>query len=583
MEEFHVIPYLREILIILVSAGILVPLFNRFKLSPVLGYLAVGFIVGPFGLGAIATSSDNILHYLTIGSASDVSVLAEFGIVFLMFMIGLELSPQRLWAMRRMVFGLGTLQVVISTCVIGGAMAFFFGKSLGAAVVVGTAMALSSTAIVMQILTDRHLIATPVGRGSFSILLFQDIAVVPILILIGLLGGGTTAGAGMIILLALVKAIAAIVFVMGLGPLLMRPIYRLAGSSKSAEPFMAITFLTVILAAVITGIAGLSMALGAFLGGLLLAETQYRHAIEVYIEPFKGLLLGLFFMTVGMGIDPGIIRVEAVWILGAVIGLVLVKAAIVSGLGILFGLSRGVAVEMGLLLSQAGEFAFVLIGTATVAKVISAPLGQFLLVVASLSMVVTPFVALLAGRIGPWIDGRKPGVLPPDAPESIPEMQGHILIAGFGRVGKAVATILQAESIPYLALDTDAESIAEQRKLGHPVIYGDALRGDLLKHCHPEQAKAVLVTMADTKVAVQVIKALRHKWPDVPIFSRARDLKAAKELRKAGATIMVAETIEASLQLASSLLRGIGTHEDMVSRRMALSREYAMNRIQEQD
>ena len=579
MEELHAIPYLKEIMIILIAAGILVPLFNRFKLSPVLGYLAVGFIVGPFGLGAFS-SEYNFLGYLTISNPSDVSHLAEFGIVFLMFMIGLELSPRRLWAMRRMVFGLGMLQVVLSICVIVAAAVLLFNKNIAAAVVIGSCMALSSTAIVMQILTDRHLITTPVGRACFSILLFQDIAVVPILILIGLLGAGASGGIGVTILLALGKGIAAIIALLLIGHFLLRPIFRLAGSAKGAEPFMAVTFLTVIVAATVTGQAGLSMALGAFLGGLLLAETEYRHSIEVYIEPFKGLLLGLFFMTVGMGIDPGVIRLDASWIVFSVIGLIALKAAIIAGLGRLFGLSRGTAVEAGLLLGQAGEFAFVIIGTAIATKIVTMPFGQFLMVVTGMSMVVTPLVALLAKKVGPMLDRRKSDLLP-DAPEAIPEMHGHILIAGFGRVGRAVAGVLEAETIPYLALDTSTEIITQQRKAGQSIIYGDASRHDFLKHCHPEHARGMLITMGDTRSAAKIIENVRRHWPDLPVFTRARDLVAAKELHQAGSTVVVAETIEASLQLASSLLRGIGSKEEIVLRRLELSRQYAMSRIHE--
>lgn len=583
MEELHAIPYLREIIIVLIAAGILVPLFNRFKLSPVLGYLAVGFIVGPYGLGEISTGSDHFLHYMTIDNPKDVAHLAEFGIVFLMFMIGLELSPKRLWSMRKMVFGLGTLQVFVTSFLIASAAYFFFDKTMGVAIVVGACVALSSTAIVMQIMADRRLIATPVGRATFSILLFQDIAVVPMLILIGLLGAGAASGGiGLTVLIALGKAIGAILVLVVLGHYLLRPIFRLAGSAKGAEPFMAVTFLTVIVAAAVTGQAGLSMALGAFLGGLLLAETEYRHAIEVYIEPFKGLLLGLFFMSVGMGIDPGVIRVDAIWIVVCVIGMFALKTLIITGLGMMFGLTRGTAVETGLLLGQAGEFAFVIISTALAADVITNSAGQFLLVVAGMSMVMTPLVAMFAKNVGPWLDKCDKDSLMMDEPESIPEMQGHVIIAGFGRVGKAVSSILEAEGIPYLALDTDPNIITQQRAAGEPIIYGDALNGDMIKHCHPELALAVLVTMGSTKVSEPVVKNIRQHWPDLPIFARARDIKAARELNKVGSTVVVAETIEASLQLASSLLRGIGSSEDVIMRRLQLSREYTMNRITEE-
>lgn len=581
MEHHVAIPYLGEILTILLAAGILVPLFNRIRVSPVLGYLIVGFLVGPFGLVDWFGHSP-MLDFMTINDASDVAHMAEFGIVFLMFLIGLELSPQRLWAMRKMVFGLGALQVLLCIGAIAALATYYLDKSWGSAAIIGGALALSSTAIVMQILNDRHLISTPIGRSCFSILLFQDIAVVPILIIIGLVGlSGGDSSVGEVILLALAKAVAAIVLLVLVGHYLLRPIFRLAGSAKGAEPFMAVTLLTVIVAAAVTGQAGLSMALGAFLGGLLLAETEYRHAIEVYIEPFKGLLLGVFFMTVGMGIDPGMIRIEAQWIALSVVGLIALKATIIACLARAFGLTRGAAIEVGLLLGQAGEFAFVIIGAATAVNLIAIPNGQFLLLVAGLSMVVTPFVAIAADRLRHWLDD--PGIIAqmPYAQEAVPYMQNHILIAGFGRVGKAVGTILQDEGVSFLAVETDASIVTQHRDAGLPVIYGNASNPNFFEHCHPETSQAVLITMAETAVAEEIVRNIRGYWPDLPIYVRARDLKAAKQLRKAGATFVVAETIEASLQLASSLLSGIGTEADIVDRRMELSREYAFNRIHE--
>ncbi len=585
MEHHVAIPYLGEILTILLAAGILVPLFNRFRVSPVLGYLAVGFIFGPFGISDWFGKEIETLEYLTISNPRDVAHLAEMGIVFLMFMIGLELSPQRLWAMRKMVFGLGALQVALCSAVIGIISFFFFGNSIIASFIIGGALALSSTAIVMQILNDRHLISTPLGRSSFSILLFQDIAVVPLLIVIGLMGmsSGAEHGYAEVIGTSLIKAGVAIGILLLLGHFLLRPIFRLAGSAKGAEPFMAVTLLTVIVAAAVTAEAGLSMALGALVGGLLLAETEYRHAIEVYIEPFKGLLLGLFFMTVGMGIDPGQIVLGAKWIALSVIGLILLKTVIIGGLAKLFGLHRGAAIETGMLLSQSGEFAFVIVGAAMAVDLIPDAAGQSLLLVTSMSMVVTPFVAMGAERIRHWLDDPKLIAQMSEAEEAIPVMHNHVLIAGFGRVGKAVASILQDEGVSFLAIETNAEIMTRNRDAGQPVIYGDALNGNFLEHCHPETAQAMLITMADAEIAAQIIKNVRAYWPDLPIYARARDLKAAKQLRKAGSSFVVAETIEASLQLASSLLVGIGSEEDVVRRRMELSREYAFNRIHEGD
>lgn len=581
--EVHGIPFLGQILTVLIAAGVLVPLFNRLRISPVLGYLAAGFLVGPFGVIAWMETPPVWLSFLSITHVSDVAHLAEFGIVFLMFMIGLELSPQRLWAMRKLVFGLGALQVSCSIAALASACYFLLKMDMVTSLVIGGALALSSTAIVMQILADKHLVSTPMGRGAFSILLFQDIAVVPILIAIGLAGiGGETGGVVEAVGLALVKAVVAILLLLLVGHFLLRPVFRLAGSAKGAEPFMAVTLLTVIAASAVTGEAGLSMALGAFVGGLLLAETEYRHAIEVYIEPFKGLLLGVFFMSVGMAIDPHLVRLDAQWIALSVLGVIAVKATIIAVLGRFFGMIRGDAVEAGFLLSQGGEFAFVIVGAATTAGLIGAEAAQFLLLVAGLSMVVTPLLSFVGQRLGQKLDARHLPTPAQDMAEEIPHMRNHVIIAGFGRVGKAVGMILEAEAVPYLAVEPNAQIVEDHHGTNLPVIYGNALNGNFLVHCHPESAQAVLITMADEQIAAHIIKNIRHHWPDLPIYTRARDLKAARKLKKAGSSVVVAETIEASMQLASSLLLGLGSEEEVVRRRMELTREYALNRIREE-
>ena len=324
MDEHSGIPYLREAVIFLVAAGAVVPVFHRLRISPVLGYLIVGGIIGPFGLG-LWIGDMPVLSYAVIHDIEGVQALAELGVVFLLFMIGLELSLDRLWAMRRLVFGLGSLQILVTGTVIG-ALAWAFGNPPAVAIVLGACLALSSTAIVMQLLMQSHRLGTPLGRSSFAILLMQDLAVVPILFVVGILGAGTDGFPAVALFLALAKAVLAIGLIYVAGRLALRPALHVVAQTRSPEMFTAAILLTVIGISAITGLAGLSMATGAFLAGLLLAETEYRHEIEVDIEPFKGLMLGLFFMSVGMGIDWRVIAAEPLWILASVGGLFAVKA-----------------------------------------------------------------------------------------------------------------------------------------------------------------------------------------------------------------------------------------------------------------
>lgn len=401
MEHADQIPYFREIVIFLAAAGIIVPVFHRLKLSPVLGFLTIGILIGPYGL-ALFADRVSWLAYITIGDIEGVRLLAEFGVIFLLFMIGLDLSLKRLWQMKRMVFGFGLAQVLVSAVVIG-AIALAFGNAPPAAIILGACLALSSTAIVMQLLIEAHRTATPVGRASFAVLLMQDLAVVPILFLVGVLAA-TAKGAdegSLLLQLGQTLATAAITIavIVVAGRRLLSPLYRSVGAAKSPELFMALTLLVVIAMAAATGAAGLSMALGAFLAGLLLAESEYRHAVEVSIEPFKGLLLGLFFMSVGMGIDIRIALDDGIWIIASVIGLFALKSIIAGTLALLFGVARPAALEAGLLLGQGGEFAFVVVGLASGLGLLPPDVSQFMLLVVSLSMLATPFIAQYGRRL----------------------------------------------------------------------------------------------------------------------------------------------------------------------------------------
>lgn len=569
MEGTHTIPYLQEIVMILLSVGIIVPLLARLKIPTVLGYLGVGFIAGPYGLGSLDVPW---IATIAINDPARIAPLAEFGIVFLLFMIGLELSPRRLWDMRKLVFGLGTLQILACAAIIGP-IAYAFGNSIAASTILAACLSLSSTAIVMQILMEKRKLATPLGRAGFSILLMQDLAVVPILILLGILGAGGEAAIGPAIALALGKSLAVILAIVMTGHFVLRPLFRIAGSTAGPEPFLAVALLVVVVTASLTGMAGLSLALGAFLAGLLLAETEYSHAIEVYIEPFKGILLGLFFMTVGMGLDPRLVSENLFWLVSSVIGLILLKAVIIAPLARMFGLGWGTAIEAGLLLGQAGEFAFVIVAGAMTLGLLPPATGQFMLIMTTLSMLATPGIAFLARNIRRNIEKRTTSTATQPETGTIPEAQGHVIIAGTGRVGRAVASILNAEAIPYLAIDSSAAVIDEKRKSGKTAYYGDASRYEFLRLFHPEKASAVVLTMDDPHATARAIETIRRHWPDLPIHARARDIRLAKILHSAGATSVVPETSEAGLRLATELLSGLGFPEDVIRIRLSSERD----------
>jgi len=574
MEHSAPIPYFRELVVFLVAAGIVVPVFHRLRVSPVLGFLLAGLAIGPYGLARFGDLLP-ALQYVTIGDIDGVRLIAEFGVMFLLFTIGLELSLDRLWQLRRLVFGLGLSQVLLSAAAIA-AIAMMFGNALPAAIVLGSCLALSSTAMVMQLLQETRRSATPLGRASFAILLLQDLAVVPILLLVGFVaaaqqGSGDHSGIWLQLGETLLGAAGALIGIVLFGRYLLAPLYRMVGAAKSPELFMALTLLVVIAMAAVTGIAGLSMALGAFLAGLLLSESEYRHAVEVSIEPFKGLLLGLFFLSVGMGIDLHVALDHAGWLLISVIGLFAIKGSIIATLALLFGRGRIVALEMALLLGQGGEFAFVVLGMAERLGLIELQISQFMLLVVSLSMALTPLTALVARRIARRAehhDAERAHGLAEDASA----LEGHVLICGFGRVGQSVARLLDAERIPWAALDHDSATVARERGTGQPVHYGDASRSEFLERLNAAQAQAVVVTLDDPVAAGRLVAALHRSWPQLPVLARARDAAHAEHLRKLGASEVVAEAEEASLQLGGLALQRTGLPEEAVRLRLDRSR-----------
>ena len=569
MESQLHIPYLREVILFLVVAGFAVPLLQR-RVSPVLGYLLIGGLIGPYGLGLMAEALP-LAAFLVIDDLDGVRALAEIGVVFLLFAIGLELSLDRLWAMRRLVFGLGSAQILLTGVVIGG-VAYAWGNPGPAALVLGACLALSSTAIVMQLLIEKSRLTTPVGRSAFSVLLMQDLAVVPILFIVGVLGT-VSEGQGVLggLALALGEAAITVVIIYAVGRLVLRPLFRATAQSGSREAFMAMILLIVLGTAAITGAVGLSMALGAFLAGLLIAETEYRHQVEVDIEPFKGLMLGLFFMSVGMGIDWRVLMETPLLIAASVIGLIAIKAVLNVSLFLLWKTPIHRAVEAGLLLAQAGEFAFIVVGLAMSLDLLPGSTGQFMLIVASLTMVLTPGLAELARKLADRIENRQ-NERHPDAADQMEDMEGHVLIAGFGRVGRMIASILDREGLPYIAIDKDPIIASEARASGLPVRFGDASRLEILQANHVRQAAALVITLGDAKNTELLTQRMREAAPHVPLFVRARDKEQADRLTDAGATAAVPETVEASLQLAARLLEGCGLDDEVIQRRLQLER-----------
>jgi len=547
----------KDVVLFLATAGVVVPLFRRWKISPILGFLVAGVALGPFGLGALAGDFP-WLSYLTISDPREIAQLAELGVVFLLFMIGLELSWERLRLMRRLVFGLGGLQVAL--CIVAiTAVAMALGQPLAAAAAIGAALALSSTAIVMPLLAERKRQHSAAGRATFSVLLFQDLAVVPILITLTIVGSHTGELFSPGLLLAFAPAAFGLLVLIVLGRLLLRPMMKSVAKAKSEELFMAASLLVVIGAGAISAVAGLSMALGAFIAGILLAETEFRHEVEVTIEPFKGLLLGLFFVSIGIGLDISVFLDTPLTVAAITVGLMVLTGGIVFALSRAFGLTNRQAAEASLLLAAGGEFAFVILASAMGLGVVEQGVGQTILVASTLSMFSLPLLAALAARIG---KGKEPG--PAESPSTPGEAldpsdaAAGVLVVGYGRVGRLVGDMLDRHDIPWVAADRDARNIEPARRSGKKVFFGDASRPEFLMRCGLENAPALVVTMDSPEGAEAVVATARVLRPDLTIVARARDARHAQRLYELGATDAVPETIEASLQLSEAVLVDIG-------------------------
>lgn len=558
----------RDLVVFLAAAGVIVPLFNRLKISPVLGFLAAGVLLGPDGLARLSESAP-WLSWLTISDAAQIRSLSELGVAFLLFMIGLELSWERLRAMRKLVFGLGLTQV--AACTVALATVFvFMGQPLVSAAVLGLGLALSSTAVVMPVMAERGRIKTTAGRATFSILLAQDLAVAPILITVTVLAALAQGGVGSgdfdpavlrPALFTLIPAAIGLALLVVLGRLVLRPMFRSVARARAGgqgqEMFIAASLLVVVGAGLAAQFAGLSMSLGALIAGLLLAETEFRREVEISIEPFKGLLLGVFFVGVGIGLDLDAVAADPVAVFGLAAMLTLLKAGLIFGAARLWGLNSRTAIETALVLGPAGEFAFVILGAGLVEGIASPAFTQTVLLAATISIFTIPLMAAIADRLLKRVMPAAPEV-PAEALEPPSATSGQVLIVGFGRVGRLVGEMLTEHGQDFLAIDANASTVAKGRAEGANVFYGDAGRTEMLKRSGIDTARAVVVTMDSPLKVDEVVAAARSLRPDLILIARARDHKHAARLYALGVTDAVPETTEASLQLAENTLVDLG-------------------------
>ena len=549
----------KETLLFLVTAGVVAPLFFRLRISPVLGYLLTGVALGPYGLGRLAGEA-RWLGALAITNVEAIDRIAAFGVVALLFTMGLELSFERLRLMRALVFGLGLAQVVVTTLILT-ALASSAGLAPRSALTVGAALAMSSTAIVIPMLVESKRLHSAAGRATFSVLLFQDLAVAPLLVMTGALSAGGERGLAWQLLTALAPAGLGLAALVIFGRLALRPFFRFVAETKSPEFFMAACLLVVLGDGLAAAASHLSMALGAFVAGLLLAETEYRREIELTIEPFRGLLLGLYFLSVGAGINPSLIIARPGLILGLAATLIGIKGLTLFALGRGFRLPARGAAEMSLLLGPGGEFGFVMIGAAVAGGLVDRALATTLITAVAISMLVIPGLAKLGARAGSGARGgaeAKAPEIPPDSESS------RVIIVGYGRVGALIGDMLDRHAIPFIAVDASAGVTSQARSDGKPVYYGDATRPEYLRRCGIETARAVVVTMDSTAANEAVVETTRRLRPDITLVARARDAEHARALYGLGVTDAVPETIEASLQLSEAVLVDLGVPMGLV-------------------
>lgn len=549
-------PFLYTLVSLLAAAVIAVPLAKRFGFGSVLGYIAAGLVIGPAGLRLVT-------------DVNSIAEISELGVVMLLFLIGLELRPQRLWVMRRSVLGLGAAQVVVTAAALAG-VAHLLHIDWPAALVLGFSLALSSTAIVLPMLAERELLTTQAGRDSFAVLLFQDIAVIPVVALLPLLDGGVSDMTGAAAWLAVGRAAAALLIVLVGGRFLIRPIFRAVDSAKTPEIFTATALVIVGGTAALVSAVGLSMSLGAFMAGVLLSDSEYRHELQADIEPFEGLLLGVFFISVGMQADLGLLAAHPGFVVAAVAGLLLIKTAIAFVLGRLARQDRSNATRFALALPQAGEFGFVLFAAAMAERLLSREQAELAMLVVTLSMIASPLLFSLEER---WLAPRL-AKAPQRAFDSLDGAASPVIICGFGRVGQIVGRILRLQRIPFTALDKDAEQIDLVRRYGTKAYYGDPARLDVLRAAGAAEAKAIVVALADVAESLKVVEHAKRHFPNATILARARNRRHAHLLMDLGVTHIVRETFYSSLRLTEELLEELDIAPEDAQRTIHLFDEH---------
>ncbi|MEM7565723.1 MAG: monovalent cation:proton antiporter-2 (CPA2) family protein [Pseudomonadota bacterium] len=530
-------------LVFLAAAVIAVPIFKRLGLGAVLGYLAAGVVIGPSVLGLYADDPEGVMH------------VAEFGVVLLLFIIGLELNLSRLWSMRRDIFGLGSAQILLTGAVCMLYPLLIAGQPWRASLVAGLGLALSSTAFVMQILEERGEMTAPHGRKAFSILLMQDLAIVPLLALVALLASGGEMGDSSIWWIA-AEIVGAVGIVILVGRYLLNPVFRIIARTGAKEIMTALALLIVVAAAWLMTLAGLSMAMGAFLAGVLLAESNYRHELEADLEPFRGLLLGLFFISVGMSVDLGVIAANWLPLLAALIVFVTLKFGVVYGAVRAFGDGHPVAVKTAAFLAQGGEFGFVLFSSAVAVGVMTQEHATLLIALVTLSMALTPAIVAFAPR---FLIRR---AQQEEREEDFSTADGSVLIIGFGRFGQIASQMLQARAVPITALDNDPKRIDDAGIFGFKVYYGDGTRLDVLRAAGADRAKLILVCLRDAERSMHVIERLKDAYPDTPIYARSYDRRHTLQLMEAEVDYQIRDTYESALALGRESLHGLGLSRD---------------------